>query len=128
MRNYIRYREVVIPKVLDNCLKDYLAKCYDVQPTDRIFPYDRGWVGRQMKYGCDHSGTQKIRVHDVRQTHATLLIDIGCSPMVLVDRLGHERVETSWNTYGHLYPNKQTEVANDIDNRSATGDGYENPA
>ena len=63
------YREVVMPKVLENCLKDYLAKLYEVQPTDRIFPYDRGWVGRQMKYGCDHSGTQKIRVHDVRHLY-----------------------------------------------------------
>ena len=63
------YREVVMPKVLENCLKDYLAKLYEVQPTDRIFPYDRGWVGRQMKYGCDHSGTQKIRVHDVRHPY-----------------------------------------------------------
>ena len=63
------YREVVMPKVLEACLKDYLSKLYDVQPTDRIFPYDRGWVGRQMKYGCDHSGTQKIRVHDVRHPY-----------------------------------------------------------
>ena len=31
------YREVVMPKVLESCLKDYLAKLYDVQPTDRIF-------------------------------------------------------------------------------------------
>ena len=122
------YRDVVMPKVLEACLKDYMDKCFELKPTDRIFPYNKAWVGRQMKYGCDNSGTQKIRVHDVRHTHATLLIDIGCSPMVLADRLGHERVETSWNTYGHLYPNKQTEVANDIDNRSATGDGYENLA
>ena len=63
------YREVVMPKVLEACLKDYLSKLYDVQPTDRIFPYDRGWVGRQMKYGCEHSGTQKIRVHDVRHPY-----------------------------------------------------------
>lgn len=40
------YRKVVMPKVLESCLKDYLANLYDVQPTDRIFPYDRGWVGR----------------------------------------------------------------------------------
>ena len=58
-----------MPKVLENCLKDYLAKLYEVQPTDRIFPYDRSWVGRQMKYGCNHSGTQKTRGHDVRHPY-----------------------------------------------------------
>ena len=119
------YREVVIPKVLENCLKDYLAKLYDVQPTDRIFPYDRGWVGRQMKYGCDHSGTQKIRVHDVRHTHASLLIDMGCTPLLVAERLGHERVQTTMDTYSHLYPNKQTEVAAQLDVLATKDDGYE---
>ena len=120
------YREVVMPKVLENCLKDYLAKLYDVQPTDRIFPYDRGWVGRQMKYGCDHSGTQKIRVHDVRHTHASLLIDMGCTPLLVAERLGHERVQTTMETYSHLYPNKQTEVAAQLDAIATNDDGYKN--
>lgn len=118
------YREVVMPKVLENCLKDYLAKLYEVQPTDRIFPYDRGWVGRQMKYGCDHSGTQKIRVHDVRHTHASLLIDMGCTPFLVAERLGHERVQTTMETYSHLYPNKQTEVAAQLDAIATKDDGY----
>ena len=118
------YREVVMPKVLESCLKGYLAKLYDVQPTDRIFPYDRGWVGRQMKYGCDHSGTQKIRVHDVRHTHASLLIDMSCTPLLVAERLGHERVQTTMETYSHLYPNKQTEVAAQLDAIATKDDGY----
>ena len=118
------YREVVMPKVLESCLKGYLAKLYDVQPTDRIFPYDRGWVGRQMKYGCDHSGTQKIRVHDVRHTHASLLIDMSCTQLLVAERLGHERVQTTMETYSHLYPNKQTEVAAQLDAIATKDDGY----
>ena len=111
------YREVVMPKVLEACLKDYLSKLYDVQPTDRIFPYDRGWVGRQMKYGCEHSGTQKIRVHDVRHTHASLLIDMGCTPLLVAKRLGHEKVQTTMDTYSHLYPNKHQEVVDMMQNQ-----------
>lgn len=118
------YREVVMPKVLEACLKDYLSKLYDVQPTDRIFPYDRGWVGRQMKYGCEHSGTQKIRVHDVRHTHASLLIDMGCTPLLVAKRLGHEKVQTTMDTYSHLYPNKQSEVADQLDALAEKDDGY----
>ena len=114
-----------MPKVLESCLTDYLSKLYEVQPTDRIFPYDRGWVGRQMKYGCDHSGTQKIRVHDVRHTHASLLIDMGCTPLLVAERLGHERVQTTMETYSHLYPNKQTEVADQLDMMATKDDGYE---
>ena len=99
-----------MPKVLESCLTDFLSKLYEVQPTDRIFPYDRGWVGRQMKYGCDHSGTQKIKVHDVRHTHASLLIELGYSPLMIAERLGHENIETTLQTYSHLYPNKQEEL------------------
>ena len=93
-----------MPKVLESCLKDYLAKLYDVQPTDRILPYDKGWVGRQMKYGCEKSGTQKIRVHDVRHTHASLLIDMGCTPLLVAERLGHERVQTTMDTIAICTP------------------------
>ena len=78
-----------------------------------------------MKYGCDHSGTQKIRVHDVRHTHASLLIDMGCTPLLVAERLGHERVQTTMDTYSHLYPNKQTEVAAQLDVLATKDDGYE---
>lgn len=68
-----------------------------------------------MKYGCDHSGTQKIRVHDVCHTHASLLIVMGWTPLLVVERLGYERVQTTMDTYSHLYPNKQTKVAAQIE-------------
>ena len=119
------YRDVVIPKVLESCIRDYLATCYDLQQTDRIFPYDKSYVGRQMKYGCDKSGAQKIRVHDVRHTHASLLVDMGCTPLLIAERLGHERVQTTMDTYSHLYPNKQSEVADQLDVIATKDDGYE---
>ena len=37
---------------------------------------------------------------------------MGFSPLLIAERLGHERVQTTMETYSHLYPNKQTEVAN----------------
>ena len=83
------------------------------------------FIEQLMKYGCDHSGTQKIRVHDVRHTHASLLIDMGCTPLLVAERLGHERVQTTMETYSHLYPNKQTEVADQLDMMATKDDGYE---
>ena len=68
-----------------------------------------------MKCGCDHYGMQKIRVRDVRHTHASLLIDMGCTPLPAAERLGHERVQTTMETYSHLYPNKQAEAADQLD-------------
>ncbi len=64
-----------------------------------------------MDRGCKKSGVKKIRVHDVRHSHASLLIELGFSPLLISERLGHENIETTLQTYSHLYPNKQSEVA-----------------
>lgn len=61
----------------------------------------------------------------MRHTHASLLVDMGCTPLLIAERLGHERVQTTMDTYSHLYPNKQTEVANQLDVIAASDDGYE---
>ena len=58
---------------------------------------------------------KKIRVHDIRHSHASMLVEMGFSPLLIAERLGHERVQTTMETYSHLYPNKQIEVANQLD-------------
>ncbi len=69
---------------------------------------------------------KRIRVHDLRHSHASLLIEEGFSPLLISERLGHENIETTLQTYSHLYPNKHSEVAdrldeiNDNDNTSET--------
>lgn len=61
-----------------------------------------------MQRGIKESGVKRIRVHDLRRSHASMLIELGFSPLEIANRLGHEKVETTLNTYAHLYPNKQT--------------------
>lgn len=68
-----------------------------------------------MKKACEKSGVKKIRVHDIRHSHASLLIDMGSSPLLVAERLGHERVSTTMEVYSHLFPTKQTEVAKQLD-------------
>ena len=46
---------------------------------------------------------------------------MGCSPLLIAERLGHERVQTIMKTYSHLYPNKQAEVARQLDGIFAAG-------
>ena len=41
---------------------------------------------------------------------------MGCQPLLIADRLGHEKIQTTLNTYSHLYPNKQSEVAQQLEN------------
>ena len=47
--------------------------------------------------------------------YASMLIDMGMQISAISERLGHEKVSTTLNIYGHLYPNKQQELAKLID-------------
>lgn len=58
-----------MPQSLEICIRAYMDGIFGLQPTDRIFPYDKSYMGRQMKYGCEKAGIQKIRVHGVRHPY-----------------------------------------------------------
>ena len=68
-----------------------------------------------MLRGCKKSRITKIRVHDLCHSHASLLIKMGCQPFLIAGRLGHEKIQTTLNTNSHLYPNKQAEVATQLE-------------
>ena len=70
----------------------------------------------ELKRGARKSGVKRIRAHDFRHSHASALIEMGVPILEVRDRLGHEKVETTLNTYGHLYPNKQEAIAKSLDN------------
>lgn len=108
-------RVVMLPEVLKTVLRNYMEKCYGLQPDDRLFPYNKSFLYREMQIGIEASGVKRIRVHDIRHSHASLLVELGFSPLLIAERLGHERVQTTMDTYSHLYPNKQVEVVNQLD-------------
>ncbi|MES1050606.1 site-specific integrase [Bacillus thuringiensis] len=56
------------------------------------------------------AGVKRILLHEFRHSHASYLINLGVSPLVVAQRLGHSDVATTLNTYSHLYPSKQAEA------------------
>ena len=54
---------------------------------------------------------KKIRVHDIRHSSVAYLINQGVQPLIIKERLGHKDIKITLNTYGHLYPNQQRQVA-----------------
>ena len=92
-------------------IQEYKTMLYDYKPSDRIFPTTKSYLTREMVRGCKLSGVKKIRIHDLRHSHASLLIELGFAPLLISERLGHENVETTLNTYSHLYLNKHGEEA-----------------
>lgn len=69
----------------------------------------------QIVRGAKESGVKRIRLHDIRHSHASMLVAMGFQTLEIKDRLGHEKIETTLNTYSHLYPNKQMELADRLE-------------
>jgi integrase len=57
----------------------------------------------------------KIRFHDLRHTHATLLLSKGVNVKVISERLGHSNIKVTLDTYSHVLPTMQEEVARKLD-------------
>lgn len=109
-------RLITIPEFLVADIKDYMDSLYEVQEDDRLFPVTKYFLEHEMQRGIKASGVKKIRIHDLRHSHASMLVELGFSPLEIADRLGHEKIETTLNTYSHLYPNKQVKIADRLDN------------
>ena len=53
------------------------------------------------------AGIKKIRIHDFRHSHVSLLANEGINIQEIARRLGHANIEMTWNTYSHLYPREE---------------------
>ncbi|OPJ61508.1 site-specific integrase [Clostridium oryzae] len=107
-------RKISISDALCEDIKSYRDKLYDYKLSDRIFAFTKFFLKHEMVRVCKKSGVKEIRIHDLRHSHASLLIELGFTPLLISERLGHEKVETTLNTYSHLYPNKGDIVANKL--------------
>ncbi len=96
-------------------LKDYMDSIYCLENNDRLFPVTKYYMEHEMKRGVKNSGVKHIRIHDIRHSHCAMLMELGITPLEAAERLGHERVETTLNTYAHLYPNKQRKLSDKLE-------------
>ena len=103
-----------MPQFLCDEMQDCLKLYYSLKPDDRIFPVTKYYLNHEMERGCKASGVKKIRVHDLRHSHISLLIDMGFSAVAIADRVGHESIDITYK-YAHLFPSKQTEMAEQLE-------------
>lgn len=107
-------RTIQLPKFLCDEMQDYLKMLYDVGLEDRMFPVTKSYLHREMDRGAKEAGVKRIRIHDIRHSHVSLLIDMGFSATAIADRVGHESIDITYN-YAHLFPSKQAEMAAKLD-------------
>lgn len=107
-------RTITMPRFLADEMQEYLKMQYDIGLDDRMFPVTKSYLYREMQRGCQETGVKRIRIHDLRHSHISLLIDQGFSAVAIADRVGHESIDITYN-YAHLFPSKQTEMADKLD-------------
>ena len=103
-------RFIQMPDFLCDEMQDYLRMYYSVRDDDRVFPFTKYYLHHEMDRGCKEAGVKRIRIHDLRHSHVSLLIDMGFSALAIADRVGHEAVDITYH-YAHLFPTRQTEMA-----------------
>ena len=84
-------------KLLHNFTNDFRV-CNDIRDTS---------IERKKKIYATGAGLKIIRVHDFRHSHASVLANNNINIQEVARRLGHARIEMTWNTYCHLYPREE---------------------
>jgi len=97
--------KAVQEKVLPNC--DFIISYNGIPTSKHTLP-------RALDKLAKLADIHRIKVHALRHSHASLLISMGENPLLIKERLGHEKIQTTLGTYGHLYPNTNLEVANKL--------------
>ena len=103
-------RDIVMPDFLVDEMRDYMKQLYGIGDNDRIFEVSKSYLHHEMDRGAAAAGVKRIRIHDLRHSHISLLIDMGYSAVAIADRVGHESINITYN-YAHLFPSTQTDMA-----------------
>ena len=77
-------------------------------------PLDPNTLTRTFRWIADHSDLPRIRLHDLRHTHASIAVKAGVPIGVVSERLGHASPEFTLHRYSHVMPGMQREAADKI--------------
>jgi hypothetical protein len=86
-----------------------------VFPSEIGTPADERNVLRRFQRICSAAGLPKLRVYDLRHTHASLLINEGVHPKKISERLGHSSIKLTMDTYGHLFEGSDRDSADKVE-------------
>lgn len=112
-------RKIILDKTTLLLLKNGVTNNKKITKTRYVKSY-KGIPTQKhtFSYAIDHFSKKayihRIRIQELRHSHASFLISMGENPLIIKERLGHEDIQTKLGTYGHLYPNSNFEVADKL--------------
>jgi integrase len=122
-------RSVVLPGTAVQILKEHRISQAEefkilqkVNEMDLVFTGEHGQplhpksIINQFNRMIKKADVSQIRFHDLRHTHATILLQQGIHPKVVSERLGHSQISITMDTYSHVLPGLQEEASRSIEN------------
>ncbi len=103
-------RSVIMPKELIYDLIVYKESLSRFSLEAPVFPYKRVFIENIIKKAHRETGVKRIRVHDLRHSHASLLINMNANIAVISKRLGHKKISTTLDVYSHIFPDEEGKV------------------
>jgi integrase len=67
-------------------------------------------IGKRATKAWQAAKLEPITLHECRHTFASLLIDSGANPNAVQEFRGHSKIQTTFDTYGHVFPGSRDEV------------------
>ena len=113
-------RTVYIPEMVALEIKDFLDGIYGLDRNERLFQMSKSYFHHEMDRGVKATGVKRIRIHDLRHSHVSLLINMGFTALAIGNRVGHESEKITYR-YAHLFPSVQDNMAQALDNEWKEG-------
>ncbi len=121
-KNKSSYRDLQMPRPLLDILAEHKARQMTIirfSDNYRVCggeePLRDSTIEKKNTAYAEAAGLPHIRIHDFRHTHASLLVNEGINIQEIARRLGHSKVEQTWNTYAHLYPREEERAVSILD-------------
>ena len=120
-------RVLTLPDFLAEEMQDYISRLPYLKVDDRIFTITKSGLHHEIDRGCRETGVKRIRIHDLRHSHVSMLIEMGFSAVDIANRVGHESVKVTYR-YAHMFPNKDLMIAKKLNiSRNGEKDEQEEP-
>lgn len=115
-KNKQSIRSVTIPASVAAMIDEYKKTLYEPSPAEPLWPTLTGdHLAYRLEQAAKKAGVKKIRLHDLRHSHAALLIMLDVNILAISKRLGHKDIKTTLNIYGHLYKEHAEQIAQKLE-------------
>jgi len=123
-----RNRNVTVPKFLMKRIEEHLDSYVAQDPDALVFGSPQGGALRLSNFrhrvwspALEGTDLEGVRIHDLRHTAASILINQGLHPKIVQQHLGHSSIVVTMDRYGHLYPSDTERVQDVLDAAFETG-------